>query len=166
MKYNKTLVSEICELLATGKYTIADTCKKVGLSETQFYVWKKNKPQFAEEVKKAEASRLVSFKEMATSGLAKLLDIHEFEEVSTEYENDNEGKPLIKKQKRVKKKIMPNPAAVIFALTNLDPDNWKNRQHTDLTNKGGKFESASPFMQVIMNSSKNKSEGDDGREDS
>ncbi|WP_293925442.1 helix-turn-helix domain-containing protein [Sphingobacterium sp. UBA6320] len=158
-KYNKTLVSELCDLLSTGKYTIADSCKIVGLSETQFYKWKKDKADFAEAIKKAESSRLVSFKEMATSGLAKLLDVHEYEEVSTEYENDKEGKPVIKRQKRVKKKIMPNPTAVIFTLTNLDSENWKNRQQTDLTNKGDKFDGGSPFMSVIMNASKKKKEG-------
>lgn len=157
-KYNKKLVDELCELLSTGKHTIADSCKKVGLSESLFYKWKNDKLEFLEAVKKAEAKRLVSFKEMATSGLAKLLDMHEFEEVSTEYENDKNGNPIIKRQKRVKKKIMPNPTAVIFTLTNLDSDNWKNRQQTDLTNKGEKFEGGSPFMQIIMNASKKKEE--------
>lgn len=155
-KYTKALVKEICDLLATGKHTIADTCTIVGISEAIFYRWKIDKVEFLEAVKKAEAGRLVAFKEMAVSGLATLLSVHEFEEVSTEYENDKDGKPVIKKQKRVKKKIMPNPTAVIFTLTNLDSENWKNRQQTDLTNKGDKFDGGSPFMQIIMNASKKK----------
>ena len=30
------------------------------------------------------------------------------------------------------KKAAPNPTAIIFALTNRDPENWKNRQTTDI----------------------------------
>src|SRR5690606_3953966 len=138
MKYNKKLVNRICELLASGKYSIEDTCTMVGISKGIFYIWKDKKPEFAEAIEQAETKRLDQYKEMAISGLAKLLDIHEYEEVSTEYENDKKGNPIIKSQKRVKKKIMPNPTAVIFTLTNRDNENWKNRQNTDVTSKGDK----------------------------
>ena len=130
-KYSKGLVKTICAELATGNLTIADVCKKVGISEATFYYWKTTKPEFLEAYKEAEQLRLESFKEMAKSGLAKLLDIHEYEEVTTEYENDKKGKPIIKSQKRVKKKIMPSATAVMFALTNREPENWKNRQSID-----------------------------------
>ena len=43
------------------------------------------------------------------------------------------------RSKRLSKKhYQPNTAAVIFALTNADPDNWTNRQTSELTGKGGK----------------------------
>ncbi len=139
MKYTKKLVKQLCDELATGKHTIADTCKKVGVSEATFYHWKEHKPEFLEAVKSAEQKRLLAFKEMATSGLAKLLDVHEYEEVHTDYENGQDGKPKIKAQKRVKKFTMPNPAAVIFTLTNRDPANWQNRQNVDHTSNGKGF---------------------------
>jgi len=139
MKYTKKLVKQICDELSTGKHTIADTCKKVGISETQFYVWKKNKPEFAEALKAIEEQRILAFKDMAVSGLAKLLDVFEYEEVHTDYVDDKEGKPKIKSQKRVKKFTMPNPAAVIFTLTNRDPTNWQNRQNVDHTSNGKGF---------------------------
>jgi len=121
----------ICDELATGNHTIADVCKKVGISEALYYKWKTDKIEFLEALKHVEAKRLEVFANMAKSGLAKLLDIHEYEEITTEYENDKQGKPIIKAQKRVKKKIMPNPTAVIFTLTNRDPENWKNKQSID-----------------------------------
>ncbi len=155
-KYSAKIVKEICEILASGKHSVEDTCLKVGISKVTFYNWKKTKPKFLEAVEEAEVRRLSAYKEMAISGLAKLLDIHEYEEVTTEYENDKEGKPKIKAQKRVLKKIMPNPAAVIFTLTNRDSENWKNRQ--DHTTKGEKIENTSPFMQVIMQASKKEDE--------
>lgn len=139
MKYSKSLVKMICDELSTGNHTIADTCKKVGVSESQFYDWKKNKAEFSEALKRIEELRLLAFKDMAKSGLAKLLDVFEYEEVSTDYENDKTGKPKVKAQKRVKKFIMPNPTAVIFTLTNQDPTNWKHRQNVDVTSNGKGF---------------------------
>lgn len=130
-KYSKRLVKRICDELATGNHTIADVCKKVGIDESTYYDWKNKKPEFSEALKEAEAKRLEAFADMARSGLAKLLDTHEYEEVTTEYENDKSGNPVIKSQKRSRKKIMPNPTAVIFTLTNRDAANWKNRQNIE-----------------------------------
>src|SRR5690606_4320989 len=149
MKYNKKLVKEICDLLASGKHSIEDTCKIVGIAKQTYYFWKDKKTEFADAVENAEVKRLEAYKEMAVSGLAKLLDVHEYEEVTTEYENDKAGKPKIKGQKRVLKKIMPNPTAVIFTLTNRDNANWKNRQNTDITSKGDKI----GFTDFLMQSS-------------
>lgn len=147
-KYTKKLVNEICELLASGKWTVADTCKKVGIDEATYYRWKNDKSEFREAIKKAEDKRLEAFADMARSGLAKLLDTHEYEEVTTEYENDVHGKPVVKMQKRTKKKIMPNPTAVIFTLTNQDGKNWKNRQSIDAK---GDFNHNIGFGDFLMN---------------
>jgi transposase-like protein len=135
-KYSAKLVAEICELLASGKYTVHDVCKQVDLSETMYYDWKNKKPEFSEAIKNAEKKRLESFKNMALSGLAKLLTEHEYEETHTEYENGPENKPIIKFQKRVKKKVMPNATAVIFTLTNREGEDWKHQNNIDHTTKG------------------------------
>lgn len=134
MKYSKKLADRICELVATGDHTVEDVCKQVGISESIFYKWKSEKLEFLESLKKAQDTRLDSFAKMAKSGLAKLLDIYEFEEVTTEWVEGKDGKPKIKFQKKVKKAIMPNAAAVIFTLTNRDPENWKNKQEVSGTN--------------------------------
>ena len=34
--------------------------------------------------------------------------------------------------------IAPDTAAIIFALTNGDPDNWRNRQTNEIVGKDGK----------------------------
>jgi len=133
MKYSEVIVARICELVSQGRHTIADICKMVDISEAIFYKWREEKIEFFESLKKAERKKLESIQEMAASGLAKLLNTHEYEEVHTEYENDGD-KPKIVKQKRVKKIVMPNPTAVIFALTNRDPQTWKNRQDIESIN--------------------------------
>lgn len=149
MKYSKSLVKEICDLLATGQFTIADTCTKVGITESTFYYWKEKKSEFLEAVKAAEKKRLESFGQMALSGLATLLVKHEFEEVHTEYENDKNGKPKVKGQKRVKKQVMPNTTAVIFTLTNRIPEDWKHQSNIDHTTKGESMNKG--FYDAIMN---------------
>lgn len=160
-KYSKGLVKRICDELATGNHTIADVCTMNGITETTFYDWKAKKPEFSEAIKEAETKRLAAFANMARSGLAKLLDIHEYEEVTTEYENDKKGKPIIKSQKRVKKKIMPNPTAVIFTLTNREPNDWKNRQSIDAK---GNINHTLSFGDFLMQTSSDDKDGGDDDE--
>lgn len=136
MKYSTALAEKICAVLATGEHTIADVCKQVGITESTFYKWKLEKSEFSEALKKAEAQRLAAFKNMARSGLAKLLDVHEVEETTTEYV-DKAGKPIIKSRKVTKRVFMPNATAVIFALKNLDPESFKDRQQVEHTGKDG-----------------------------
>lgn len=137
-KYSKEIVDKICNLLATGEHRIVDVCKQVGISEPTFYEWKESKPKFLEALKGAEQQRLSQFKYMARSGLAKLLDVYEYEEETTEYSSDPIGNEQVKSRKVVKKRTMPNSAAVIFALCNRDSENFKNIQKVDLdlTSKG------------------------------
>ena len=51
---------------------------------------------------------------------------------------DKNGNPVIKEQKNVKKHFQPDTAALIFTLTNGDPEHWRNRQSTEVTGKDGK----------------------------
>jgi transposase-like protein len=133
MKYSATLTARICTLLATGEHTIADVCKQVGISEETFYSWKREKPEFSEALKKVEEQRLEAYRRMALSGLAKTLDVYEYEEVTTEYADDGKGKPKVKSRKVTKKKVMPNVAAIIYTLNNRDPHNWQQRKHVELS---------------------------------
>lgn len=159
--YSKKLVQTICEDLATGNHTIADVCKRVGIGETTFYDWQAAKPEFAEAIKKAKEKRLEAFADMARSGLAKLLDTHEYEEVTTEYENDKSGNPVIKSQKRSRKKIMPNPTAVIFTLTNRDAANWKNRQSIEAKGDINHNIGFSDFLMNVATVDEEEKEGGD-----
>ena len=135
-KYSEKIVDKICELVATGDNRIIDICKRVGISEPTFYEWKNSKPKFLESLKKAEESRLEAFKYMARSGLAKLLDVFEYDELHTEHTHFK-GVPITN-IKTITKKVMPNPTAVIFALTNRDSANFKHLQHIDHTSDGEK----------------------------
>jgi transposase-like protein len=136
MKYSKDLVERLCTLLSTGEHTIADVCRQVGVSESQYYDWKAKKPEFSESLKKAEDRRLAAFATMARSGLAKLLDVYEVEETTTEYV-EKDGKPKIKSRKVTRRTIMPNATAILFTLKNREPAQWQDKQQHELTGKDG-----------------------------
>jgi transposase-like protein len=127
VKYSKELSERICELFASGETTVADVCKAVGISQAVYFKWKAEKVEFLEALKKAEKLRLDAFRNMARSGLAALLVVQELEETTTEYV-DKEGKPTVKSRKVTKRKVMPSATAVIFALKNLDSENFKDKQ--------------------------------------
>jgi ACT domain-containing protein len=135
VKYSKDLVERICTLFATGEHSVADVCKQVGLAESTFYKWKEEKSEFSESLKKAEDLRLSAFKRMARSGLAKMLDVYDYDEMSRSYSVDKKGNRRIRFEKATRRKVMPNATAVIFALKNLDPENFKEKQEIESHNK-------------------------------
>lgn len=137
-KYTPERVAKICNAIAEGK-SQKDACLVAGISDTQFHFWLNKKAEFAEAVKNAkqqyadwESKELVKD---AKKSLRQLICGEEYVETTTEYENDGSGNPRIKKQKTVTKRVMPNITAIIFALTNRDPENWKNRISQDVNGK-------------------------------
>lgn len=131
MKYTKDLVERICAEFATGEHSVADVCKKVGLAESTFYKWKEEKSEFSESLKKAEELRLSAFKRMARSGLAKMLDVYDYDEMSRSYSVDKKGNRRVRFEKATRRQVMPNATAVIFALKNLDAENFKEKQEVE-----------------------------------
>ena len=136
--YTPERVAKICQAIENGE-TNATAAKIGGIHVATFCEWQNTKPEFAEAVKRAKAAfeewQMNGILEDARKSLKTLICGQEYEEIKTEYENDNTGNPRIKKQTRVTKKILPNPTAVIFALCNRDPDNWKNRVTNDISGR-------------------------------
>lgn len=131
-------VRKICEALERGE--TKETAAKIGgITMTTFCDWQNTKPEFAEAVKRAkevyEEWELNGILADARKSLKTLVCGLEYEEIKTEYENDANGQPRIKKQLRTTKKILPNPTAVIFALCNRDPEHWQNRINQELSGR-------------------------------
>lgn len=114
-----------------------DFFAEMDIAEATWYDYLKKNIEFSEEVKKAENYwREHTLKKAAQNSLMELVTgkMVEEPEVVKEYVNDGTDKAakLVVKSIKVKKKwIAPNTAAVIFALSNVDSDNFKNRQQTD-----------------------------------
>lgn len=134
-KYTPELVTRICGLLEKDTYTVSELCESVGISESTFYDWKGKFSEFSDAIKKAEERRLGFFVVEAKRSLLKKIQGYEVKEtqIVSIPGVDEKGNPkqIIKEQKTIKKHIQPDTTAIIFALTNLDPEHWKNRQNID-----------------------------------
>lgn len=145
-KYSKIIVDKICSLIREDSYTIAEICEQVGISEAIYFKWKNEKVEFFESIKKAEEARLQFFLAEAKKSLLKKIQGYDIEETKTVYlkpnkddvvVDDESGKKKlkVKEQTVIKKHVQADTAAIIFTLTNGDPENWKNRQNSDINAK-------------------------------
>lgn len=144
MKYTQKLVQKICGLISSDNYTIAEMCRITGISIETYHTWKREKPDFSDSIKKAEEARMQFFVAEAKKSLIKKIQgytVQEKQIVTVDSgKKDEKGnpKPKIKEQKVIDKYFQPDTAAIIFTLTNGDPENWKNRQNSEMTGKNGK----------------------------
>ena len=130
--------AEVLNLLAQG-YNIGETCQKVGIDRQTLQNWIDRNSGFSEQVRRARKEgeqRAIEDVERALLDVAKGF---EYEEVRTEYESKlnpetNQYEPTIKKQVRIKKRVVPSTEAQKFYLTNKAPEIWKNRQQQEIAN--------------------------------
>lgn len=145
-KYNKRVVKRICDLLSKDSYTVSEICSLSGISETTYYEWQATKAEFSEAVSHARFQFDELLVKEAKNSLRKKVLGYEVEETKVVYVNHTikgeDGKekqvPRIKEQTTVKKHFQPDTAAIVFALTNKAPEEWKNRQNNEVTGKDGK----------------------------
>lgn len=134
-KYTPERVEIITKAIADGK-TYKDAYTAAGIGKDAFYEWINDKPEFAEAVKKAEAIYTewynTTLVQDCKRSLRELVLGFDYTEIKTETAQTKDGKETITKTTKITKHVAPNPTAIIFALTNRDPDNWKNRQTTDI----------------------------------
>lgn len=157
------LAQLICEKYATNKYTIESCCDSEGVPYRTFNSWTtKGKKGYVAEVeefyknaldKKSETNR-GELKEIALSSFRRLISGEEYEEKSTIIRVDPSGEGgQIREVKKTIKKIMPNPASVIFALKNLDPEHFKDKQDINV--------SMDPFTELMKAAAESEEENGD-----
>lgn len=138
-KYTKSKLEEICELIRTDSYTIAEICVNVGISERSFYDWKTKYAEFADAIKKAQEEFNMLLVVEAKKSLVKKIKGYTVQEKKTITADtgkvNDEGKPIVKVKEHsvVEKHIQPDTAAIIFTLCNRDSEHWKNRQDTNIS---------------------------------
>lgn len=112
-----------------------EAAKLAGIEQHTLYEWLRTKPSFSSEAQRARAN---GEKNAIARVEASLLDLavgFEYEEVATEYESkpnpDAQSSekyiPVIKKQRRTKKRVVQSIEAIKFYLSNKCPEVWKNR---------------------------------------
>lgn len=137
-KYNKKTIDAIVGLIKSDTYTIAEVCRQIGITQKTYHQWIADHPEFAEVVEQAKEERMQSMVQEAKKSLLKKIKGYEVTETAVTTIPGKDGKPTIKEQKTTKKHIQPDTAAIIFTLTNGDPEHWRNRQSTEVTGKDGK----------------------------
>lgn len=142
-KYNKKMVERIVGLIKSDTYTIAEICRQVGINQKTFHEWVNTREDFALAVEEAREELMQSMVIEAKKSLRKKIQGYDVTETRTvtvpSSKLDKEGNPLskIKEQITKKKHIAADTTAIIFTLTNGDPDHWRNRQSTEVTGKDG-----------------------------
>lgn len=137
-KFSKKITGKIVELVKSDTYTIAEICRQVGISQRTYHLWIEEHPEFADAIEQAKEERMQFFVIEAKKSLLKKIKGYEVVETHVTTVPDKNGNPTIKEQKNVKKHFQPDTAAIIFTLTNGDPEHWRNRQSTEVTGKDGK----------------------------
>ena len=143
-KFSKKTVDKIVGLVKSDTYTIAEICRQVGITPKTYHQWVNDYPDFADAIEQAKEERMQFFVQEAKKSLLKKIQGYEVTETKVVTipgkKKDAKGnpKPEIKEQTTTKKHIQADTAAIIFTLTNGDPDHWRNRQSTEVTGKDGK----------------------------
>lgn len=108
------------------------SCEMAGISEDTYYRWLKEHSEFSDEVKKAkEVANDNRIAKLEASLYKRAMGFDYKERKSELAANPMGGAPIIVKQTVTEKHIAPDTAALIFALTNLAPEKWKNKQNTE-----------------------------------
>lgn len=116
-------------------YTYEESARRAGIAHRTLYDWMKAYPHFMQAVQRARKDGERNAIGQVENSLLSLALGFEYEEVTTEYESQpNPDKksnekyiPVIKKQRRVKKRVVQSVEAIKFYLTNKAPEQWKNR---------------------------------------
>lgn len=143
-KYGKKMVEKIVGLIKSDTYTIAEICGQAGINMATYHRWRNEYPDFEEAIKEAEEERMQAMVQVAKKSLLRKLQGYDVTETvvvtvpGKEKDKNGQFKPKIKEQKTTKKHVAADTAAIIFTLTNGDPDHWRNRQFTEVTGKDGK----------------------------
>lgn len=136
-RYNQDIVRRITDMIREDTYSQREICLAVGLDETTFGRWKKKHEDFVEAIKKAEDDRMSKLVTEARKSLMKKVTGYEVKEHKTKTVPDKHGKPVVKEQTNVTKHIEPDTTAIIFVLTNGDPDHFRNKFTQELTGPDG-----------------------------
>lgn len=143
-KFSKKTVERIVGLIKSDTYTIAEICRQVGITPKTYHQWVNDYPDFADAIEQAKDERMQAMVIESKKSLMKKIqgyDVTETKVVTvpgTKKDEKGNPKPIIKEQTTTKKHIQADTAAIIFTLTNGDPEHWRNRQTTEVTGKDGK----------------------------
>lgn len=119
-KYND-IKDELLQYIRDGS-TFKEACQACGVSESQFYEWKSKKPDFSDGVKKAHKEGRAKIVPELERALYKRALGYEYTETKTETFPDGNDRVTV-----TRKQMPPDVGALVFALCNLAPGDWRNK---------------------------------------
>jgi hypothetical protein len=143
-KYNQRVVKKIVDLFKSDTYTVAEICESVRIGKRTYYDWMLQYPDFKEAIENAREEFNEKIIIEARHSLRKKVNGYTVRETKvvtvpgTAKDANGMPTPVIKEQSVNERHIAPDTAAIIFTLTNGDPEHWKNRQNNEVTGAGGK----------------------------
>lgn len=141
-RYSASVVKQICDMVREDTFAQREICLKVGLDETTFGKWKRKHPEFVEALEQAEADRMSKLVVEARKSLMKKVTGYDVKEHKTKTAPgrpgpDGEVRPVIREQTNITRHVDPDTTAIIFVLTNGDPEHFKNRHSQEITGANG-----------------------------
>ena len=113
---------QIEQLIKIEGYSDKQLIKHLDIASSTFYKWKNEKSEFSELLKNSK-EKLVN---ELQKGLFKTALGYEYTETTKETKTLTNGDTIII-EKEVTKHSSPNVTALVFALSNLDPKNFKRQ---------------------------------------
>ncbi len=137
-KYSDIDLDKISYLIEVEGYNNKQLIEYLGIHKDTFYKWKKTKPDFSDTLKKSKVKLVSKIKDSLTKKTEGFY-VTEWKEVI-----DRDGQ-IVKVE--TQKYIPPSDTAIIFALANLDPKNWKRSDK--VVEDDSKSENKNPHVQSV-----------------
>ena len=116
---------------ARDKITNKDMAAKcIGIGERTFAEWIIRYPAIAAALKKGRAP----VAEKIEKSLYDLCEVQEYTDTVIEEYQDAEGNVTGRHIRKTKRQMPPNTTAIIFALKNLKPEKWREKQNITINN--------------------------------
>lgn len=123
-KYSEELVSDICRLISSDSYTVREVCDLCGIHPSCFYNWMNTREEFMNKITQARKDFRELTGVVAHRSLIRRIQGYSYNEVRNDYVY-KDGVETLRGKTVITKHVEPDTSAIIFALTNVDPENWK-----------------------------------------
>ena len=108
-------------------WTLERIASELGIAKSTIMLYKKEYSDLSDLLKRADKAKPRYIAIKAEAALRDKLSSREFEEVHQEQWVDKNGNVTKKHIKKIKKVILADTTAIIFALKNADPKRWNDR---------------------------------------
>lgn len=137
MKYSPEIAAEIVRLTKSAyNYNVHQICKRCNIAVSTYFLWRKEKIEFSEALKKAALQRGLKLGKMAVISLKRSLKKTKLKEVRKNYIINENGEEVLAGKQVIIKEQPPSTVAAIFLAKAHYPEIYgdKNKDDGENTN--------------------------------